>query len=78
MAGTSAVLRAFRGVYRGGALLSKLRVNALVVTVYFIWNARNRAIFDGELASVDDILRRIQIVVLRCTPMGTNTLPREP
>lgn len=33
--------------------------------MYFVWNARNQAIFDGEVASVDEIVRRIQIVVMR-------------
>lgn len=47
-------------------MVAKQRVNSLAATVYLIWNAKNRAIFDGELASMDDIVRRIQIVVLWC------------
>lgn len=69
MGGASAVLRAFRGVYRGGSMVAKQRVNALAAKVYLIWNARNRAIFDGESASLEAIVRRIQILVLRNAAM---------
>lgn len=64
----SSVLRAFRGIYRGNSSIAKARVNAVAACVYAIWNARNRAIFEGERPIVDDIIRKIMIVTCRCSP----------
>lgn len=68
MSQSSTLLRVFRGVYRGNSYLAKARCNATAACVYFIWNARNRAVFEGKEASAEDIVRRIKIVVLRCLP----------
>lgn len=62
------ILKAFRSTYRGNSYISKLRSNALAATIYQIWNARNRALFENEAPVVEDIVRKIQIVVLRCVP----------
>lgn len=65
MLNASSILRAFRGIYRGNSYIAKA-CNATAACVYAIWTTRNRAIFEGEVPVAKDIVRKIQIVVLRC------------
>ncbi|XP_073120838.1 uncharacterized protein [Henckelia pumila] len=65
MKSPSAILKAFRGVYRGAGKLPNMRAMGLAACVYQVWNARNRAYFDNEDSDVDDMVRRIKILVLR-------------
>lgn len=62
-------------MYSGSSDLAKLRLNALAATVYTLWNARNRVIFDGEKAFTHDLIRRIKITVLRCMPVNDLRVP---
>lgn len=55
------LLRWLRRRFRGTGLRSKFCHVGVAATVYHIWNARNRAIFDGEKPEVDDIFRKIVI-----------------
>lgn len=48
MGSMGAMLRAFRGIYRGANLSTKMRVVALAACVSQIWNMRNRALFENE------------------------------
>lgn len=43
--------------------ITKLRRHALASTVYFLWCARNRAIFENDAPQLHTIVRRIQIHV---------------
>lgn len=66
MGSANAILKAFRGAYHGNSNLAKLRSVALGATIYLLWNARNRALFEGEKVCIEDIVRKIQILTLRC------------
>ncbi|XP_073060321.1 uncharacterized protein [Primulina eburnea] len=68
MGSTTAVLRAYRNHYGGKSMLARLRASALAATVYHIWNARNRRMFDDEKPRIEDIVKTIKILVLRCIP----------
>ncbi|XP_073304608.1 uncharacterized protein [Primulina huaijiensis] len=68
MGASTAVLRAFRGTYRGNSTLNKIRCVALVATVYYVWNDRNRTIFESEKPEVEGIIKRIKILRFRCIP----------
>lgn len=72
MGSPNMVIRAFRGAYRGNSNLAKARTSAVAASIYHIWNARNRAIFEGEKANIEVIPRKIKIVVLRCIPIETH------
>lgn len=82
MTKASTMLRAFRGIYRGNSYLAKTRCNVVATCVYFIWTARNRAIFEDEKPSVQDIVHKIKISVFRCLPPAgvlplPNSIPAE-
>lgn len=62
------VLWAFRGVYHGNSMLSRLRCAALAACIYLIWNARNRALFDNEKADVAGISKKIKLLLFHCIP----------
>ncbi|XP_075508007.1 uncharacterized protein LOC142544859 isoform X3 [Primulina tabacum] len=68
MGSPSAVLKAFQNCYRGNSTLSRMRITALASTVYFLWNARNKTMFEDDKPRVEDIVRRIKINVFRCIP----------
>lgn len=65
---------ALRGTYRGNSYIAKVRATAVAACVYHIWNARNRAIFEGENASIDVVSRKVKIVVLQCLAMDSPDL----
>lgn len=67
MGTVGAVLRAFRGVYRGSNMLSKTRIVALAASVYQIWNFRNRALFENEVPDIARAVMKIKILTMRCT-----------
>ncbi|XP_073061666.1 uncharacterized protein [Primulina eburnea] len=67
MGSTTAVLRAYRNHYGGKSMLARLRASALAATVYHIWNARNRRMFDDEKPRIEDIVKTIKILVLQAT-----------
>lgn len=62
----AAVLEAFRHVYRGTSNLAKLRCSALAACIYHIWNARNRSLFEQESPIIEDIIKKIKIILFRC------------
>ncbi|XP_073024427.1 uncharacterized protein [Primulina eburnea] len=68
MGSPTAILRAFRNHYGGKSTLDRMRIMALAATVYHIWNARNRSMFENEDPRLQDMVKRIKIVVLRCIP----------
>lgn len=53
---SSTLLRAFRSIYRGNSYIAKARCNATAACVYAIWTARNRAIFEDEKPTAEDIV----------------------
>lgn len=54
--------------------MAKIRCSALAATIYNIWTVRTRAIFEGEKVDVEDMVRRIKIMVFRCFPSSTDQL----
>ncbi|XP_073307023.1 uncharacterized protein [Primulina huaijiensis] len=68
MGSPAAILRAFRTCYRGNSMLSRMRITALASTIYCIWNARNKKMFDDDTQQTDDLVRRVKINVFRCIP----------
>ena len=50
---------------RGTGLPAKFKKISLACTIYHIWVARNKRIFDGKVESPEAILRRIQIHAYR-------------
>ncbi|XP_075473646.1 uncharacterized protein LOC142504743 [Primulina tabacum] len=64
MASPTAVLRVFRNCYRGNSVLSRMCITALAATVYNIWSARNRCIFDDDKPTIEDLVHRIKIFVI--------------
>ena len=50
---------------RGSGCNAKARCTALACTVYHIWNARNRRIFEGQTMEVEGIVFRIKLHVYR-------------
>ncbi|XP_073298551.1 uncharacterized protein [Primulina huaijiensis] len=66
MGSSAAILRAFRTCYRGNSMLSRMRITALASTIYCIWNARNKKMFDDDTQQTDDLVRRVKINVFRC------------
>ncbi|XP_073029391.1 uncharacterized protein [Primulina eburnea] len=74
MRSPSAILCAFRSVYRGNSNIARLRFTAMAATVYHVWTMRNRVMFDGENLQVDDIVRKIQIHSYRCLPQVVETM----
>ena len=50
---------------RGSGCSAKARCTALACTVYHIWNARNRRIFEGQTMEVEGIVFRIKLHVYR-------------
>ncbi|XP_073041834.1 uncharacterized protein [Primulina eburnea] len=74
MRSLSAVLAAFRSVYRGTSALNKMRCVALGATVYQIWNIRNRTIFEHEQLDMDRTIMKIKIHVLRSVPNADNVI----
>ncbi|XP_075479298.1 uncharacterized protein LOC142520182 [Primulina tabacum] len=68
------ILHAFRGFYHGKSMLNKLRLLACAATIYQIWNARNRAIFENETTCVEETIKKIKILCLHCLPNAINVL----
>ncbi|XP_073031316.1 uncharacterized protein [Primulina eburnea] len=56
MGSPSAILKAFRSYYRGNSTLSRMRITALASTIYYIWNARNKMMFDEVKPQIEDIV----------------------
>lgn len=63
-----------KSLYRGSSNVAKMRCTSLAACVYHIWMARNRALFEGENTRIEDIIRKIQILTLRCNPPIYGTL----
>jgi hypothetical protein len=54
---------AIRGLNSGGNNLeARMRRVSLGLTVYLIWEERNKRIFDGQNTSVGNIFRKFQIL----------------
>ena len=54
---------AIRGLNSGGNNLeARMRRVSLGLTVYLIWEERNKRIFDGKNTSVGNIFRKFQIM----------------
>lgn len=56
MCSLSAVLRAYRGGYKSGSKLAKMRVTVLTVSVYHSWNMGNIALFKDEKNQILQVL----------------------
>ena len=50
---------------RGTSFLAKIKRISLACTVYHIWGARNKKIFESKIEHLDAIIRSIQIQVYR-------------
>ncbi|XP_073049677.1 uncharacterized protein [Primulina eburnea] len=74
MSSTTSILRAFRTVYRGNSVLSRMRLTALATTVYLVWNVRNKVLFENEKVEIDDVFMKIKIHTYRCVPEATNIM----
>ncbi|XP_073275451.1 uncharacterized protein [Primulina huaijiensis] len=74
MSSPSAVLTAFRGVYRGSSFLNKMRCVALAATVYHIWSIRNRLIFDNEAPNIQGVILKIKVQVFRSVPCAAEVI----
>ena len=61
----SSALKWIRKESRGSSRRAKARCIALACTVYQIWNARNRRIFEGQVMEVGAIAFRIKLHVYR-------------
>lgn len=69
MCSLSAVLRAYRGGYKSGSKLAKMRVTVLTVSVYHSWNMGNIALFKDEKPDIAGITLQIKVITLRCNPL---------
>jgi len=61
----SSALKWIKRESRGSGRNAKARCMALACTVYQIWNARNRRIFEGQVMEVEGIVFRIKLHVYR-------------
>lgn len=59
------LLRRLRSRFRGSSLRARRCHSGIASTVYHIWSARNRALFNNENPDVDAIFRKILIHVYR-------------
>lgn len=60
-----ALIRAFRGVYRGSTSLDKIRAATISATIYHFWDIRNRKILEDESPDLVSVVRKIQILIHR-------------
>ena len=65
MSTINSALKWIRKESRGSGCNAKARCMALACTVYHIWNARNRRIFEGQAMEVEGIVFRIKLHVYR-------------
>ena len=65
MSTIQSTLRWLKKEARGTSWRSKAKYIAFSCTVYYIWNARNRCIFEGQCPSVTDIVSKIKTHVYR-------------
>ena len=63
--GVTSALKWIRKEARGSSCRAKTRRMALACTVYHIWNARNRRIFEGHAQEVDVTVFKIKLQVYR-------------
>ncbi|XP_075492649.1 uncharacterized protein LOC142530721 [Primulina tabacum] len=72
MESPTAILRAFRTTYGGKLVLARMRLSALAAIIYTVWNARNMTMFDEEDHRIEDLVRKIKIIVFHCIPSSTD------
>lgn len=65
MGSAHALFSAFRSAYRGSSSLAKMRVATIAATIYYIWDIRNRKVFENECLNLDSVVRKIQILIHR-------------
>lgn len=77
MGSANALLRAFRGLYRGSTAVHKNRIATIAATIYHIWDIRNRKIFDDENPNLNAVSEESKLLITRYIPEEHMTLLEE-